>query len=121
MAISGFGNNNNWNNYNKNKLNINKNVNTNKNTNSYDNLNINELGSVKSDGFVKPGNNPQLTQMGKSWGDYQADYCNKRLGEGWATNGGAIRTDGFAEQTCFLSTIYATVRWLGDKIGGLFS
>lgn len=123
MAIRGFGNNNNWNNYNKNnKVNINKNVNANNKPTVNSKLNINNLNSIKSDGFVKNNNkaNNGAVQLSKTWGDYQADYCNARLGEGWQSNGGAITANGFAEQTCALSTIYATVRWIADKVGGWF-
>ena len=41
---------------------------------------------------------------------YQNRYMEDRLGKDWGTNGGAICTNGYAEQTAFCSFIYASIR-----------
>ena len=52
-----------------------------------------------------------------TWGFYQNQYMEQRLGKDWATQG-KIYADNFEEQTAALSFIYASVRWGWDKLFG---
>jgi hypothetical protein len=103
-GINGFGNSNAWNYSNNNNLNVRKVVN--------DNLNDRvEVGNFNTDDYTP-------STLGKSFSDYLNEYMEKRFGKDWQTNCSTITPNGFAEQSGFMSVVYASYKWLTDKIFG---